>query len=142
MDDEQAPGVTWMGAPEVGFVRLPRGQQQMWQNEFYYLDGQVTIHNNESGTDIDLSVAPRTWSDVWRDISTRLDPAKGIVRYGLTRDLGGDRAPSRSTSPGRGPPTPRRCPSEAGSRPREHFCYLRRPRESPVTRVTPVKGPP
>ncbi|MBT2224969.1 RNA polymerase sigma factor [Nonomuraea sp. NEAU-A123] len=93
MDDEQAPGVTWMGAPEVGFVRLPRGQQQMWQNEFYYLDGRVTIHNNESGTDLDLSVAPRTWNDVWRDISTGLDPAKGIVRYGLTRDTGDDRAP-------------------------------------------------
>ncbi|MEV0353959.1 sigma-70 family RNA polymerase sigma factor [Nonomuraea sp. NPDC050680] len=93
MDDEQAPGVTWMGAPEVGFVRLPRGQQQMWQNEFYYLDGRVTIHNNESGTDIDLSVAPRTWSEVWRDLSTGLDAAKGIIRYGLTRDTGDDRAP-------------------------------------------------
>ncbi|MEV6153447.1 sigma-70 family RNA polymerase sigma factor [Nonomuraea sp. NPDC052129] len=93
MDDEQAPGVTWMGAPEIGFVRLPPGQQQMWQNEFYYLDGQVTIHNNESGTDIDLNVAPRTWSEVWRDISTGLDPARGIVRYGLTRDTGDDRAP-------------------------------------------------
>ncbi|MFI6735430.1 RNA polymerase sigma factor [Nonomuraea sp. NPDC050451] len=93
MDDEQAPGVTWMGSPETGFVRLPRGQQQMWQNEFYYLDGRVTLHNNESGTDIDLTVAPRTWQEVWADLSARPDPAKGIVRYGLTRDTGDDRAP-------------------------------------------------
>ncbi|MFI7704875.1 RNA polymerase sigma factor [Nonomuraea sp. NPDC049480] len=93
MDDEQAPGVTWMGSPETGFARLPRGQQQMWQNEFYYLDGAVTLHNNESGTDVDLSVAPKTWREVWADISARPDPAKSILRYGLTRDTGDDRAP-------------------------------------------------
>ncbi|WP_188194920.1 RNA polymerase sigma factor [Nonomuraea sp. SYSU D8015] len=93
MDDENAPGVTWMGSPETGFVRLPRGHQQMWQNEFYYLDGSVTLHNNEAGTDIDLTVAPKTWREVWADISARPDPAKGILRYGLTRDTGDDRAP-------------------------------------------------
>ncbi|MET7459412.1 sigma-70 family RNA polymerase sigma factor [Nonomuraea sp. NPDC005501] len=110
MDDEQAPGVTWMGSPETGFVRLPAGQQQMWQNEFYYLDGSVTLHNNESGTDIDLTVAPRTWREVWTDISARPDPGKGILRYGLTRDTGDDRAPvpqyltrSRPADPARVP---------------------------------------
>ncbi|MET7328851.1 sigma-70 family RNA polymerase sigma factor [Nonomuraea sp. NPDC005650] len=108
MDDEQAPGVTWMGSPETGFVRLPRGQQQMWQNEFYYLDGRVTFRNNESGTDIDLTVAPRTWQEVWADLSARPDPARGIVRYGLTRDTGDDRAPvpqyaTRAANPERVP---------------------------------------
>ncbi|MEV4112957.1 sigma-70 family RNA polymerase sigma factor [Nonomuraea sp. NPDC049695] len=108
MDDEQAPGVTWMGSPETGFVRLPGGHQQMWQNEFYYLDGAVTLHNNESGTDIDLTVAPRTWKEVWDDISTRPDPARGILRYGLTRDTGDDRAPvpqyvTRAVDPARVP---------------------------------------
>ncbi|MFI7632881.1 RNA polymerase sigma factor [Nonomuraea sp. NPDC049400] len=108
MDDEQASGVTWMGSPETGFVRLPRGQQQMWQNEFYYLDGSVTLHNNESGTDIDLTIAPKTWQEVWGDISTRPDPAKGILRYGLTRDTGDDRAPvpqyvTRAAHPARVP---------------------------------------
>jgi hypothetical protein len=93
MDDEQAPGVTWMGSPETGFVRLPAGQQQMWQNEFYYLDGSVTLHNNERGADLDISVAPKTWREVWADISARPDPARGILRYGLTRDTGDDRAP-------------------------------------------------
>jgi RNA polymerase sigma factor (sigma-70 family) len=93
MDDEQAPGVTWLGSPETGFVRLPSGQQVMWQNEFYYFDGAVTLHNNEAGTDVDLTVAPKTWDEVWADISTRPDPAKGIMRYGLTRDTGNDRAP-------------------------------------------------
>ncbi|MFI7131181.1 RNA polymerase sigma factor [Nonomuraea sp. NPDC050153] len=108
MDDEQAPGVTWMGSPETGFVRLPRGQQQMWQNEFYYLDGRVTFRNNESGTDIDLTVAPKTWQEVWADISAGPDPARGIVRYGLTRDTGDDRAPvpqyaTRAANPERVP---------------------------------------
>ncbi|MET9244155.1 sigma-70 family RNA polymerase sigma factor [Nonomuraea sp. NPDC003709] len=108
MDDEQAPGVTWMGSPETGFARLPRGQQQMWQNEFYYLDGRVTFHNNESGTDIDLTVAPKSWQEVWADLSARPDPAKGIVRYGLTRDTGDDRAPvpqyvTRAANPERVP---------------------------------------
>ncbi|GAA3236618.1 RNA polymerase sigma factor [Nonomuraea helvata] len=108
MDDEQAPGVTWMGSPETGFVRLPGGHQQMWQNEFYYLDGAVTLHNNESGTDIDLTVAPRTWKEVWDDISARPDPARGILRYGLTRDTGDDRAPvpqyvTRAVDPARVP---------------------------------------
>ncbi|MDF2704803.1 MAG: sig20 [Nonomuraea muscovyensis] len=93
LDDESAPGVTWMGSPDTGFVRLPPGHQQMWQNEFYYLDGQVTLHNNERGADLDLTVAPRTWTEVWRDISTRPDPRKGVLRYGLTRDTGDDRAP-------------------------------------------------
>lgn len=88
LDDESAPGETWMGP-----VRLPRGHQQMWQNEFFYLDGSVTLHNNEGGTDVDLSVQPRTWSEVWADLTTRPDPAKAIVRYGLTRDTGDDRAP-------------------------------------------------
>jgi hypothetical protein len=93
LDDESSPGVTWMGAPDVGFVKLPKGHQQMWQNEFYYLNGSVTLHNNESGTDVDLSVSPRTWSEVWADLTTRPDPARGIIRFGLTRDTGDDRAP-------------------------------------------------
>ncbi|MEU4723315.1 sigma-70 family RNA polymerase sigma factor [Nonomuraea dietziae] len=93
MDDEQAPGVTWMGAPDTGVVTLPKGHQQMWQNEFYYLDGSVTLHNNEGGTDVDLSVAPRTWREIWADLTAKPDLAKGIVRYGLTRDTGDDRAP-------------------------------------------------
>ncbi|NUW31629.1 sigma-70 family RNA polymerase sigma factor [Nonomuraea sp. SMC257] len=110
MDDEQAPGVTWMGSPETGFVRLPAGQQQMWQNEFYYLDGSVTFHNNEAGTDVDLTVAPRTWNEVWADLSARPDPGRGVLRYGLTRDTGDDRAPvpqyltrSRPADPARVP---------------------------------------
>ncbi|MGP3964183.1 sigma-70 family RNA polymerase sigma factor [Nonomuraea sp. 3N208] len=93
MDDAQASGATWMGSDETGYLRLPPGHQQMWQNEFYYLDGGVTFHNNESGTDIDLTVAPKTWAEVWADISAAPDPPKGIVRYGLTRDTGDDRAP-------------------------------------------------
>jgi RNA polymerase sigma factor (sigma-70 family) len=93
MDDETGPDVTGLGSPSTGYMRLPAGHQLMWQNEFYYLDGSVTLHNNESGTDIDLTVAPRTWAEVWQDISTPPDRARGVLRYGLTRDTGDDRAP-------------------------------------------------
>jgi hypothetical protein len=95
MDDEQAPGVTWMGSSETGFVRLPSGHQQRWQNEFYYIDGSVTVHNNDSGggADVDFTVMPKTWEEVWADISAKPDRARGILRYGLTRDTGDDLAP-------------------------------------------------
>ncbi|RVX42605.1 RNA polymerase sigma factor (sigma-70 family) [Nonomuraea polychroma] len=95
MDDEQAPGVTWMGSTETGFARLPSGHQPRWQNEFYYIDGSVTVHNNDggSGVDVDFTVVPKTWADVWADISAKPDRARGILRYGLTRDTGNDLAP-------------------------------------------------
>ncbi|MDP4509906.1 RNA polymerase sigma factor [Nonomuraea turcica] len=96
MDDEQAPGVTWMGSPQTGYVQLPSGHQQRWQNEFYYIDGSVTVHNNDAGggnADVDFTVVPKTWEDVWADLSAKPDRARGILRYGLTRDTGDDRAP-------------------------------------------------
>ncbi|MEV6237685.1 sigma-70 family RNA polymerase sigma factor [Lentzea sp. NPDC051838] len=97
MDDshEGAPAnYTWMGqpvpgssGPAAGYVVLPQGAQQMWQNEFFYLDGEVTLYNNERGADYNITATPKTWDDVTKDIS-----GKGI-RYGLVRDTGDDGAP-------------------------------------------------
>ena len=98
MDDPvpgAARGQTWMGSPEKGFSTLPAGTQQMWQNEYYYLDGTVTLHLNERGTDYNLVVGPTTWKGIVGDITQppSPDPAKGRVRYGEVRDTGGDDAP-------------------------------------------------
>jgi hypothetical protein len=82
-----------MGQPSTGYDSLPAGAQQMWQNEYYYLDGTVTLHQNENDADYNLIVIAKTWQDVTADLTTAPDPAKGIVRYGLVRDTGDDTAP-------------------------------------------------
>jgi len=105
--DDSAPGNppenTWMGSPTVGpsgpaagYVVLPPGAQQMWQNEFFYLDGEVTLANNERGADYNITATPKTWDEVTADINTPPPSApggKGAIRYGLTRDTGNDDAP-------------------------------------------------
>ncbi|GAA2626935.1 hypothetical protein [Streptomyces axinellae] len=95
MDDRQ-PGAgdrTWMGSPSGALTHLPRGAQQMWQNEFFWLDGGVTPHLNERGADYDLIVEPVGPGDIRDDLAAGPDPARGIVRYGLVRDTGDDRTP-------------------------------------------------
>ncbi|MEJ3746069.1 sigma-70 family RNA polymerase sigma factor [Actinomycetes bacterium KLBMP 9797] len=99
MDDSGlgAPaGYTWMGDPEKGYVVLPPGAQQFWQNEFFYLDGEVALTNQERGADYNLTVKALTWQEVSDDIHTPppAEPgAGGWVRYGIVRDTGGDGAP-------------------------------------------------
>ncbi|OLE28218.1 MAG: hypothetical protein AUG49_02995 [Catenulispora sp. 13_1_20CM_3_70_7] len=98
MDDPvpgATPGQTWMGSPEKGFSTVPAGTRQMWQNEYYYLDGTVTLHLNEHGTDYNLLVGPTSRSGIVDDIAQppSSDPAKGRVRYGEVRDTGADDAP-------------------------------------------------
>ena len=63
----------------------------MWQNEYFHLDGSVTLTVNERGADYGLSVFPTTWDAVEKDIAT--GPAQGAKRYGLVRDTGKDSAP-------------------------------------------------
>ncbi|WP_433466234.1 hypothetical protein [Spirillospora sp. CA-128828] len=99
MDDAkpgQSSAYTWMGEPGKGYVVLPKGAQQMWQNEFFYLDGEVTLTNHERGADYNITATPVTWDEVTADITTPrpADPARiGWVRYGLVRDTGDDGAP-------------------------------------------------
>lgn len=106
MDDAnhgQPSNNTWMGSPTVGpngpasgYVVLPEGAQQMWQNEFFYLDGTVTLTNNERGADYNITATPKTWAEVTADITApppTTPGGKGAVRYGLVRDTGDDGAP-------------------------------------------------
>ncbi|MFF2125961.1 RNA polymerase sigma factor [Streptomyces olivochromogenes] len=94
MDDVQSgstDGTTWMGGPSVGYAVLPSGTQQMWQNEYFWIDGSVTLHQNEGPADYNLFVQTSTWDKVTEDVRT--GPAQGVIRYGLVRDNGGDTAP-------------------------------------------------
>ncbi|MGW7527414.1 RNA polymerase sigma factor [Streptomyces sp. NPDC054783] len=104
MDDPLGtdPAATGMGNPAVGYDVLPAGTQQMWQNEYFYLDGSVTLTQNERGADYGLSVFPTTWAAAERDVTT--GPAQGARRYGLVRDTGRDDTPvpqylTRATPP-------------------------------------------
>ncbi|MEV7889092.1 RNA polymerase sigma factor [Streptomyces sp. NPDC002817] len=82
---------TGMGSPSIGWTVLPDGTQQMWQNEYFYLDGTVTLNQNERGADYGLIVFPSTWQAAQEDV--RYGPPQGAVRYGLVRDNGKDTAP-------------------------------------------------
>ena len=114
MDDRQ-PGApadgTWMGNRQQGLITLPPGAQQMWQNEYYYLDGSVTLHLNETQADYNLDVLPSSWQETADDIA--LPPAPDSAdreRYGLVRDTGRDDAPVPQY-------TTRSTPTDAGTVP-------------------------
>ncbi|WP_037679384.1 sigma-70 family RNA polymerase sigma factor [Streptomyces griseus] len=94
MDDRVSstdPSATGMGNATTGYAVLPSGTQQMWQNEYFYVDGSVTLTVNERGADYGLNVFPTTWDKVEEDVLT--GPPEGAKRYGLVRDTGGDDTP-------------------------------------------------
>ncbi|MEU9452389.1 sigma-70 family RNA polymerase sigma factor [Streptomyces sp. NPDC048277] len=94
MDDRVSTtdsSATGMGNSTVGYAVLPSGAQQMWQNEYYYVDGSVTLTVNERGADYGLSVFPSSWDAVEKDVL--YGPPDGAIRYGLVRDDGKDSAP-------------------------------------------------
>ncbi|MCF1600391.1 sigma-70 family RNA polymerase sigma factor, partial [Streptomyces muensis] len=94
MDDrvsETDPSATGMGNETTGYAVPPPGTQQMWQNEYFYLDGSVTLTQNERGADYGLSVFPSDWAEVDEDINQ--GPPDGAIRYGLVRDTGKDDTP-------------------------------------------------
>lgn len=82
---------TGMGNATTGYTVLPAGTQQMWQNEYFYVDGSVTLTVNERGADYGLNVFPTTWDKVEEDVTS--GPPEGATRYGLVRDTGKDDAP-------------------------------------------------
>jgi RNA polymerase sigma factor (sigma-70 family) len=84
---------TGMGSPSTGFDTLPAGAQQMWQNEYYYLDGTVTLHQNQGWAENNLIVEPMTWQQITDDVDVAPTATNGVLRYGLVRDTGGDGAP-------------------------------------------------
>lgn len=82
---------TGMGNSTTGYTVLPSGTQQMWQNEYFYVDGSVSLTVNERGADYGLNVFPTTWDKVEEDVTS--GPPEGATRYGLVRDTGKDDTP-------------------------------------------------
>ncbi|MEU5890787.1 sigma-70 family RNA polymerase sigma factor [Streptomyces sp. NPDC047461] len=91
MDDATGPDTTGMGGPDTGYTVLPNGAQQMWQNEYFYLDGSVALTVNERGASYGLTVFPSSWEAADKDVNH--GPPQGAIRYGLVRDNGKDTAP-------------------------------------------------
>ncbi|NUR42879.1 MAG: sigma-70 family RNA polymerase sigma factor [Streptomyces sp.] len=91
MDDPTGPDTTGMGGPDTGYTVLPAGTQQMWQNEYFYLDGSVDLTVNERGASYGLTVFPSSWKAADQDVNH--GPPQGAIRYGLVRDNGEDTAP-------------------------------------------------
>ncbi|MFF9810860.1 sigma-70 family RNA polymerase sigma factor [Streptomyces coeruleorubidus] len=94
--DDPLPGApngyaTGMGGPDIGYAVLPPGTQQMWQNEYFYVDGTVTLTQNERGCDYGITVFPSSREAVDEDVNE--GPDQGAIRYGLVRDTGTDSAP-------------------------------------------------
>lgn len=82
---------TAMGSSSTGFDTLPAGAQQMWQNEYYYLDGTVVLHQNQGWAAAGFLVQAATWQEITDDVDLAPGPAR--LRYGLVRDTGDDVAP-------------------------------------------------
>lgn len=86
-------GSTGMGDPAHGYAVLPRGTQQMWHFEYYYLDGEVTYTSNERGADYNLYVHIVDRASIDADLRTPPGGPQGPIRYGLLRDDGTDACP-------------------------------------------------
>jgi hypothetical protein len=82
-----------MGSKSTGFDTLPTGAQQMWQNEYYYLDGTVVLHQNQGWAEAGFIVQSMTWQQITDDIDTAPSSASWVLQYGLVRDTGTDAAP-------------------------------------------------
>ncbi|MGX1562320.1 RNA polymerase sigma factor [Streptomyces sp. NPDC055506] len=114
--DDPLPGApdgyaTGMGGPAIGYAELPSGTQQMWQNEYFYVDGSVTLTQNERGCDYGLTVFPSNRQAVEEDINA--GPAQGAIRYGLVRDTGTDSAPVPQYVTRRAPADPATVPQRS-----------------------------
>lgn len=88
-----ATASTGMGSPSTGFDTLPAGAQQMWQNEYYYLDGTVVLHQNQGWASAGLIVQAMTWQQITDDVDMAPGSPSWALRYGLIRDTGSDTAP-------------------------------------------------
>jgi RNA polymerase sigma factor (sigma-70 family) len=82
--DDPVGGVTALAGDS-----LPTGVGPIWRDEFYYLDGTVTLRNNSGTASYRLDVTPVTWAQIDADLRQPPDPARGILRYGIVRDTGG-----------------------------------------------------
>ncbi|MBE8520985.1 hypothetical protein ILP97_26450 [Amycolatopsis sp. H6(2020)] len=102
--DPRAPPVRPAGTVAATAGRYAGAQKGRISGK--YLDGEVTLTNNERGADYNITATAVTWQEVTADITTPPPPARGWCATPATTGLR-----CRSTSPGRRRPIPRRCRS-------------------------------
>jgi hypothetical protein len=78
-DPEPGTSGTFMGNPEEGISFMPEGVPTPWQNEFYYLDGQVTIELNETDGLYNIVVSAQSYAEV-------TSPGWGVYDPGVVCD--------------------------------------------------------
>jgi regulation of enolase protein 1 (concanavalin A-like superfamily) len=74
------------GVPSFPYETLPPGTAMPWQNQYFYLDGSVTIHENEGWADYNLSLTPVTHDEALADMSTPIYAGGLSVRPGISYD--------------------------------------------------------
>jgi hypothetical protein len=84
---------TGMGSTATGFDSVPAGAQQMWQNEYYYLDGTVVLHQNQGWAEAGFIVQDMGWQQITDDVHMTPGNPTWVLRYGVIRDTGTDTAP-------------------------------------------------
>lgn len=80
-------GETWLGKPGTGFITMPSGEPMIWGNEFYYLDGQVTLTGHEAAAKYNLGINDCTWQFVQDDLNHAPESGTEWVRYGVAHDM-------------------------------------------------------
>lgn len=90
MNDEWTgePGRSGLGRPGMKSSFLAPGTKPNWRNEFYYLDGTVTVRLDE-GPGVgatNYSVTPVTYADIVKDITQALNLKENWLRHGEVHD--------------------------------------------------------
>lgn len=85
-DPNAEPRQTWMGRPSIGYTTLPPNTPMIWVNEWYYLDGTITLTCNEGAAKYNLGVTDHTWQTVYNDINHAPQAGTSWIRYGLSYD--------------------------------------------------------
>ncbi len=86
LDPSKEAGETLLGRPSVGYQTLPPGTPMIWNNQYFYLDGTVTINQNERGADYNLGITPVSWSQMHADVTRPVLSSTKIVRPGVSYD--------------------------------------------------------
>jgi regulation of enolase protein 1 (concanavalin A-like superfamily) len=62
------------------------GVPSLWGNEYYYLDGEVTINQREGWPDYNLALTPVSWAGVSNDLLLPVRGSNNTMRPGVSLD--------------------------------------------------------
>ncbi|HEX2593693.1 MAG TPA: hypothetical protein VHL34_19495 [Rhizomicrobium sp.] len=78
---------TLLGTPDR-HSELEKPSEQRWRNEYFYLDGEVTLTLHEGGglAATNYGISPVTRGQILEDVTHKYDPEKLWLRPGVIRD--------------------------------------------------------